>query len=104
MSLADSYKMSDSVVFFYVQHFLRDSLEITSNVTFQYDENNNEGYHLKQRFRYNKSGMYPPGSTFPDIVFKQDSILYKWSYRYEVKMPSGGVHYDTYRAYGRRIN
>lgn len=104
VSLWDSYKISDSVVFFYVHHFVRDSFEITSDATFQYDENSFDGLPLKLRLRYNKSGIYPPGSTFPDIVFKQDSILYKWSYRYELKMPSGGVHYDTYTAYGRRIN
>jgi len=104
MRPADSYMVSDSVIFFYVNHFVNDSFEITSNAMFQQDDKKHDGYPVQHRIKFNKTGKYEVPSFSRNIAFKQDSILFTWTYYYELKMPSGGVHSSDYNAYGKKTN
>lgn len=104
MHPSTNYMMSDSVVYFYVDHFTNDSFEITSNATFRQDDDNYDGYPVKHRIKYSKAGIYYLSATSRKIVFRQDSILFSWTYYYEVKSPTGGVHSDNYTAYGKKIS
>lgn len=101
---ADSYMVSDSVIFFYVNYFANDSFEITSNATFQQDDKKYDGYPLQHRIKFKKTGKYEVPSFSRTFAFKQDSILFTWTYYYELKMPSGGVHSSDYKAYGKKIS
>jgi hypothetical protein len=104
MRPADSYMVSDSVIFFYVNHFVNDSFEITSNATFQQDDKKYDGYPVQHRIKFSKKGRYEVPSFSRIVEFKQDSILFTWTYYYELKMPSGGVHSSDYKAYGKKTN
>jgi hypothetical protein len=93
----------DSPLYFYVNHFTKDSLIITSNATFSGD-NNGGKFTVNIPLKINDSSIYHLyGRNYDLVRFKKDSLLFVWRYAVEPKMPLGGERYGSCYAYGKKI-